>query len=58
MLLTAEIGARAVGLVVAVGRAPAVPSDVLELVVDLGPLAAPVCVLRHQVGNPLLQGGD
>ena len=58
MLLAAAIGARAVGLVAAVGRAPAAPPDVLELVLDLGQLAAQVRVLRLQVSNPLLQGGD
>ena len=58
MLLAAAIGARAVGLVAAVGRAPAAPPDVLELVLDLGQLAAQVRVLRLQVSHPLLQGGD
>ena len=58
MLLAPAVGARAVGLVAAVGRAPAAPQDVLELGLDLGQLAAPVRVLRHQVSNPLLQGGD
>jgi hypothetical protein len=40
------------------GRAFAAPLDVLELVLDLGQPAAQVRVLRLQVGDPLLKGGD
>ena len=42
----------------AVGGAFAALADVLELVLDLRQPAAQVRVLRLQVGDPLLQGGD
>jgi hypothetical protein len=40
------------------GRAFAAPADVLQLALDLGQPTAQVRVLRLQVGDPLLQGGD
>jgi hypothetical protein len=58
VFLAAAIGARAVGLVAAMGRALAAPVDILQLVLNLGEPAAQVGVLRLQVGDPALERGD
>ena len=58
MFLAAVVGARAVGFVTAMGGAFATLTDVLQLVLDLRQPAAQIRVLRLQVGDPLLEGGD
>ena len=58
MSLAAAVGSRAVGLVAAPRGALAALMDGLQLVLDLRQPAAQVGVLRLQVGDPLLQGGD
>jgi len=58
MVLTSAVGARAVGLVAAMGGALIPLTDTLQLVLDLGQPAAQVRVLRLQVGDPLPEGGD
>ena len=58
IFLTSAVGARAVGFVAAVGGASATLTDALELVLDLRQPAARIRILRLQVGDPLLKGGD
>jgi hypothetical protein len=58
VLLASAVGARPLGRVTALEGSLAAPADVLELVLDLGQPAAQVGVLRLQVGDPLLQGGE
>src|SRR5206468_45619 len=52
------IGARRLGRVTALGGALTASADVLQFVLDLGQPAAQVGVLRLEVGDPLLEGGD
>jgi hypothetical protein len=58
VLLASAVGVRPVGRVTAMGGALPPPTDVLELVLDLGQPAAQVGVLRLEIGDPLLEGGD
>src|SRR5262245_47800652 len=58
VFLAPAVGAGGVGVIAAVDGASAALVDGLELVLDLGQPTAEVGVLRLQVGDPLLQGGD
>ena len=58
VLLASAVAARPLGRVTALGGAVTAPADVLQLVFDLGQPAAQIGVLRLQVGDPLLQGGE
>jgi hypothetical protein len=58
MSLAPAVGARVLRLVAAMGGALAALTDVLQWVLDLGQPAAQVGVLRLQVGDPLLKGGE
>jgi hypothetical protein len=56
MFLTSAVGARAVGLVAAVGGAFAAPADVLEVVLDLGQPAPQFRGPRSPLSDPSLEG--
>jgi hypothetical protein len=58
VLLASAVGGWPLGRVTARGGALTAPADVLELMLDLGQPAAQVGVLRLQVGDPLLEGGE
>jgi hypothetical protein len=58
VLLAPAVGVRPLSRVPALRGALTAPADVLELVLDLGQPAAEVGVLRLEVGDPLLEGGD
>ena len=57
-LLASAVGGWPLGRVTARGGALTAPVDVPELMLDLGQPAAQVGVLRLQVGDPLLEGGE
>ncbi len=58
VLLASAVGARPLGRAPAPGGSLAVAADVLQLLLDLGQPAAQVGVLRLQLSDPLLEGGD
>src|SRR5262249_34855126 len=58
VLLASAVGARPPGRVRALRGAPTASADVRQVVLDLGQPAAEVGVLRLQVGDPWLEGGD
>ena len=58
VVLATVIGRGRLGVVSAPGGASAALTDVLQLVLDLRQPAAQLRVLRLQVGDPLLEGGN